>query len=316
MKIIVGIDKVSDIKPLVDAGASSFFCGILSITSNGMFGHRPNTSKYNLKNIDELKEAILVAHQYKKKLFLVLNETKFTNELIPSISSDLKTLDTLGIDAFIVTDLSLIHLCKQLKVKTRLHLSSLAACYNSETVKFYKNLNIARIIIPQQFTPKEYKDVFNNVSDIETEVFFLLYNNCNNIDGICRYHNDDLFTREKSNLPMMPCIFKPKIKTFFGINKKINQKMEELLFHPPVFDHIGYLYDFNKLKVGSVKLGIRGFPIEEKIKRVKYLKELLNHIKKSKSKSLFRQDAEKISLKYDNINWNEKNFLAKQYTTN
>lgn len=312
MNIIIGIDKISDIPPLVNAGANDFFCGVVG-DKNKFLSHRPNTTQYNLNNLSELRQAIKTAHSYNTRLFLVLNETAYTDKEKSLFIKKIKKLDKMCLDAFIVSDLSLIYLCKKLKIKTKLHLSSLAVCSNSESFKFYKNLNISRIIIPQQISPSEYQEIIKNIDNLETEVFFLLYNNCNNIDGICRYHQKYLFTPINTNISLMPCIYKPNINTFLGLKSEFIKKMESLLQKPTSTDYLGYLYDFYKLGVGTVKLGIRGFPINEKIKRVKYLKELINLISTDITKNEFVRHAIKIGNKYENIHWEEKNFLARQY---
>lgn len=315
MKIIIGIDNISDITPLFKAGASDFFCGIVGDEKN-FSNHRPNTTRYNLKNVSELKKALKLAHKLKTRLFLVLNDNVITDKEIKKFTQKIKLLDKLNLDAFIVNDISFIYLCQKIGVITKLHLSSLAICINSETIKFYQNLNISRIIIPQQTTPLEYQQAFVKKNNIDTEVFFHLYNNCNNIDGICRYHNRKILTITKKNIPLMPCIFKPKIDRFLGLDASFYSKIELFLRTPSTFNYLEYLFDFYNLGVGTVKLGIRGYPINEKVKRVTYLKELLDLIKSGITKEEFLNKSKIISNKYENIYWSEKHFLSQQYTVN
>lgn len=315
MKIIIGIDNISDVAPLFKAGASDFFCGLVGDEKN-FSNHRPNTTRYNLKNVSELKKTLKVAHKLKARLFLVLNDNVITNKEVEKFAEKIKLLDGLNLDAFIVSDISFIYLCQKLGIKTKLHLSSLALCLNSESIKFYQDLNISRIIVPQQTTPLEYQQAFAKKDNIETEVFFHLYNNCNNIDGICRYHNRDLLTITNKKIPLMPCIFKPKFNSFFGLKSSFYTKMESLLRTPSTFNYLEYLYDFYNLGVSTVKLGIRGYPINEKIKRVTYLKELIDLIKTGVTKKEFLSRSKIISNKYENIYWSEKHFLSQQYTVN
>lgn len=302
MKIITGFSKIQEISPLIEAGAEELFCGIIANNKNKLYGHRPNTRQYNIGSIEDLKEAIKITHQKNKKINLVVNEGDFSPENIKIIIPIIKDLDNANIDGFITKDLSFLLMCQKEKIKAHVHLSSVAACLNSESIKFFQKLGIKRYILPQQLTPAEFKKI-KNKNKIETEVFFHMVNNCPNIDGLCRFHETELFDFEKSFFFYI-CRLIPKIEPYYSnpIQKMIpNQKSKKTISmvstffqHRQQYDFLDRMYDFFNLNVDYIKLGTRGFPTIEKIKRVKLTKNLLTILEEKLSKNQFKQKAQKL----------------------
>lgn len=303
MNITIGIDKITDITPLSNLGVNEFFCGVIDKSTNGFSNHRPNNNQFNLSNITDLERAIDITHKNKKKIFLALNDNNSHYQHNSQLIKKIQTFDQLNLDGIIINDLSTLVTCKQIKVKTNIHLSSLAICLNSETINFYKKLNVKRIILPHQITPKEYKSIQKNIStNTEVEIFFQKYNACIYIDGLCRYHSKGPFT-PTATMPWRLCSVIPKITTANKSDEIYLPKISSLFKnHLPPLDYFGNLYEFNLLKVKQIKLGTRGYPIDKKIEITKYISELIELLNHHVSKKVFCNLAKKIESKYKNIN--------------
>ncbi|MFC1711968.1 U32 family peptidase, partial [Patescibacteria group bacterium] len=133
MKIIVGISNLIDIKPVFKAGADEVYCSLVADPKTGFYAHRKNIAQFNLRNLSELKKAVKITHKLNKKIYLAVNEIKFTTEQLERATSSIKSMDKIGLDGFIARDISFLLHLNRLNIKAERHLSTLASCFNSET---------------------------------------------------------------------------------------------------------------------------------------------------------------------------------------
>ncbi len=304
MSITAGINTIEDIHALIEyPHVSEFFCGVVGSEADGLYGHRPNTTQYNFSSIEDLKLAIGIAHSYGRKIFLVLNEVWSNYHQMDRLSDRVKTFDDLGFDAFIMNDISLLILCKKISVSTRIHLSSLALCLNSFSIGFYKKIgNISRIILPHQITADEFRQINSIVPNLETEIFFQLYNNCAYIDGLCRYHGSSTETFCRTNRAMsMPCLGMNEVGAMDEKMAEYCKKAQSLLLQPPLIDYAGNLFHFNQLGTEHVKLGTRGISLENKIKLIRFVDEMVSILEKSDGVDEYRKMSKELFKKHNNI---------------
>jgi hypothetical protein len=204
MKITAGITNLSELKHAIDYGAGEVYCGIL-----GVMNHRPLTKEYNFQNLNELVDAIRIAHESNVKIYFLANEL-YRDEEVRNIVVLLKILQRLNIDGVIVRDLALISLLHKSGFEKKLILSSLAGVFNSEALKVYRKLNISRLVLPQHLKVPEIVNMRKKVK-METEVFFGKEEYCKNIDGRCFFHDLDLFQKKRNSyvhFPHMPSSMK------------------------------------------------------------------------------------------------------------
>ena len=117
---------------------------------------------------DEIKEATSFAHNLDKKVYVTVNIV-LHNEELNEVDYYLKKLEDCNVDAIIVSDPAII---KEALEKTNLevHLSTQASTSNIESVKFWKEQGLTRIVLARECSKEEIKEIIDNV-DIEIETF-------------------------------------------------------------------------------------------------------------------------------------------------
>jgi len=130
-----------------------------------MFNLRANASNFTL---DELKEGVSFAHQLQKKVYVTVNIAFHTSEL-KNLTNYLKELDSIGIDAIIISDPAIISIAKEY-TNLELHLSTQQSTLNYEAVEFWKKQGITRIVLGREVSKEEIIEIKRHV-DIEIECF-------------------------------------------------------------------------------------------------------------------------------------------------
>ena len=117
---------------------------------------------------EEIKEATTFAHNLNKKVHVTVNIV-LHNEELKELEDYLKKLEECRVDAIIVSDPAVI---KEALTKTNLevHLSTQASTLNKESVKFWKEQGLSRIVLGRECSKEEIKEIIDNV-DIEIETF-------------------------------------------------------------------------------------------------------------------------------------------------
>lgn len=87
MKLIVPISKVEEVLPIIEAGADELYCGVLPLEwykkyTNVASINRAERMRSNLKNFDELKQIVKMAHSYNIPVSLALNSI-YTEDQYP-----------------------------------------------------------------------------------------------------------------------------------------------------------------------------------------------------------------------------------------
>lgn len=127
---------------------------------------RANANNFS---IDDIKEAVLFAHNLNKKVYVTVN-ILFHNEDLNGLDEYLTTLSKLGVDAFIVSDMSVIKRINELKLKPEIHISTQESSTNKYAFKFWENLNATRVVLGRECSKEDIIDIKNN-TNLELEVF-------------------------------------------------------------------------------------------------------------------------------------------------
>lgn len=135
------------------------------------FGGYDYSLRANANNfsVDDIKEAVEFAHGLGKRVYVTVN-ILFHNEDLNGLDEYLITLDKLGIDAYIVSDMAVIKRIRNLNLKPEIHISTQESSVNKETVKFWKEMGATRVVLGRECSREDIKDIRDNV-DIELEVF-------------------------------------------------------------------------------------------------------------------------------------------------
>ena len=130
------------------------------------YGLRANATNFSK---EEIKEACKFAHKLHKKVYLTLNIV-FHNEDMNEVEEYIDEVVSSGIDAFIVSDPFIISYIKEKHNNVEVHLSTQNSTTNYETVKFFKNEGVDRIVLARELSLKEIKEIIDKTK-IDIEVF-------------------------------------------------------------------------------------------------------------------------------------------------
>ena len=180
MRILCPINNIKELKPLIEEGADEFYCGVVD---NISLNDRPNNSKFNLKNINELKKAVNIVKKHDKKIYLALNNISL--EIKDSLKL-IKKIKLLGFDGVIVANMLLLDYIKKLDLNLEVYLSCLNGVLNSETLNFFNKFSITGVHFPRHLSLKNINDLLKN-KKIDYSVF--IFNGmCINIESFCSMH--------------------------------------------------------------------------------------------------------------------------------
>lgn len=130
------------------------------------YGMRANAVNFS---IDQIKEACTFAHGLNKKVFLTLNIV-FHNEDVEGVYDYIKEVVDAGIDAFIVSDPSIISYIKDNFKNVEVHLSTQNSTTNYESVLFFKEQGVDRVVLARELNKEQIKEVIDKTG-IDIEVF-------------------------------------------------------------------------------------------------------------------------------------------------
>ena len=151
---------------------------------------RANANNFS---IEEIKEACLFAHNLNKKVYLTLNIV-FHNEDLENVNSFIKEVVDAGIDAFIVSDPFIIKYIKD-NFDVEVHLSTQGSTTNVESVKYWKNEGVDRVVLAREVSIKEIEEIYKE-TELDLEVF-IHGAMCTFYSGRCCLSN--YFTNRDSN---------------------------------------------------------------------------------------------------------------------
>ena len=132
-------------------------------------------SNFNLRtksdnfSIDDFIESIALAKKLNKKIYLTLNSYLHQRD-IGNFISYLKEISQLKFDGYIVSDLGVMSLLKNIIPDSIIHISTQANVLNSESVAMYESFGASRIILARECSLSEIKSIRES-TQLEIEVF-------------------------------------------------------------------------------------------------------------------------------------------------
>lgn len=142
----------------------------------------------NAKNftLEEIKETVKYAHNLNKKVYVTVNIV-FHDEDFQGLENYLKYLDSVNVDAIIVSDIAVMNLWQKLSLKMELHVSTQASTLNKETALFYKELGATRVVLARECLKDNIKEI-KDYTSLELEAF-IHGAMCTSISGRCIMSN-------------------------------------------------------------------------------------------------------------------------------
>ena len=135
---------------------------------------------------EEIKEATKFAHSLNKKVYVTVNIV-LHDENIDGLKEYLLFLDSVDVDAIIVSDIYIMNLWKELNLKMELHVSTQASALNKETALFYKELGASRVVLAREASEEDIKEIKDYTGlDLEAFIHGAM---CTSISGRCIMSN-------------------------------------------------------------------------------------------------------------------------------
>lgn len=123
-----------------------------------------------IKTFDELKETISQLHSLDKKAYLTMNifprniDIKVFERVVEQVSS-------LWADAVIFSDPWTYNIIRRYLPDMPLHLSTQTSTLNYESVQFWYDLGVKRVVLARELNIKEIEQIKKNVPNMELEIF-------------------------------------------------------------------------------------------------------------------------------------------------
>ncbi|WP_068774214.1 U32 family peptidase [Paenibacillus sp. FJAT-26967] len=156
--------------------------------------------KYGLRSsadnftFEEMREGVEFANRYGAKVFVATNIYAH-NEDIEGLDEYLQELEKAGIAAIITADPLIIDTARRVAPKMEVHLSTQQSVMNWQTVQFWKEEGIERVVLAREVSMTEIDEIKQHV-DVEIEAF-IHGAMCSSYSGRCVLSNH--FTDRDSN---------------------------------------------------------------------------------------------------------------------
>jgi len=226
-------------------------------------------------SIQEAEVALKLLHSKDKKGYVTLNIYPYSEEYreLLEVAHD---LEAVGADAFIVSDLGVLHELKKAGIKTPLHISTQANTMSAQTIMAYAALGAKRVNLARELTIQQIASIQASVKGkVETEVF-IHGAVCFSYSGRCAI--SDYMTGRKANRGECthPCRWK------YAVVEETRQGE----YYPVAEDDRG-LYIFNNKDLALfpyvkelTDLGVTSFKIEGRMKTIHYIATVVSLYKK------------------------------------
>ncbi len=158
-ELLAPAGSLDKLKVAVDYGADAVYLAGLK------FGLRSAAENFTTQ---ELEEGVKYAHERNAVVYTVINGFLHDQDLA-ELPEFVKTLESLGIDAIIASDLGVIKTIKD-NSNIPIHLSTQASCLNVESAKFWKKQGVERVVLGRETSIKEAGKI-KREAEVEVEMF-------------------------------------------------------------------------------------------------------------------------------------------------
>ncbi|KJR41289.1 peptidase, U32 family [Candidatus Magnetoovum chiemensis] len=148
------------LKTALHYGADAVYLGSAAFSLRAMAGNFTS---------DEIKNAVEYTHNVKKKVYVTINIFPHNKDLT-AIKEHIEELKELKPDGFIISDIGVISLAKEIAPEIPIHVSTQANITNVQAAKVYEKLGAKRLVLSRELTIDEIKQIRDGVS-LELECF-------------------------------------------------------------------------------------------------------------------------------------------------
>ena len=162
VELLAPAGDLEKLKMAIIYGADAVYLG------GEAFGLRKASKNFTLEDI---KEGVEFAHERDKKVYVTLNIVPH-NEDLEGLEDYVISLKQINVDAVIVSDPGIFTIIKRTVPDMPIHISTQASVTNYETIMFWYNLGIRRVVLARELSFKEIGDITKKIpDDLEIEAF-------------------------------------------------------------------------------------------------------------------------------------------------
>jgi U32 family peptidase len=271
IELLAPAGDLARLKVAIDYGADAVYIG------GQNYSLRANAHNFSLT---DLKKAVNYAHMLHKKVYVTVNIVLHNADLL-GLKKYLLALDKIGVDAIIVSDIVVMKLHQELKLKMALHISTQASILNEEAIKFYQSLGAKRFVLAREAS-KETIETIKKTTGAELECFVhgamctsfsgrcvlsnyatLRDSNRGGCVQVCRFnfnvpYTDNIYSITPKDLNMVPYI---KEMMAVGVNSfKVEGRMRSIYYIATVIST--YRSIINKISNNTLTLAYTNYYLD------------------------------------------------------
>ena len=255
-----------EVELLAPAGTFDIFNKVIHSGADAVYfggkilNMRMHKKDHNFSN-EEIIEAVKIAHSLNKKVYITFNNMFDQKDLNDAVEY-LKFLESVGPDALIIQDLSILELINNLNLNLTLHASVMMNVHNLETIKLLRENGITRVVASRDMDLKTIKTLHAK-TDMEFE-YFVHGDMCVSHGAQCLYSAMLFGKSSNRGLCMKPCRWNFSIKQNGLIyDTEYPMAVKDMC----MYEHIPELID----------AGVVSFKIEGRMRDSDYLINLINY---------------------------------------
>jgi putative protease len=236
-KLLSPVKSLDGAIRVINAGADEIYCDVVKTEIKDFSLYRGTLSE--IPSYEELEKIVKYAHSKNVNVFIATNIPFITNGIEKAMKKHIRTCSDYGVDGFIIGELGILSLIKEMNIKTKLIASSYTEAMNYKAVSFLERIGFERVILERHLTIREISEIVRN-SNIEVEImihgsevidlkypctiFYDVYN-LNNNKMICRKQILDAYTF--CSICKLPELVSTGVSGFKIVGRELNEVYQE-----------------------------------------------------------------------------------------
>lgn len=160
LELLAPAGSMEALRAAVQNGADAVYLGA------GAFNARMGARNFTE---EELPEAVAYCHIRGAKVHLTLNTLASDLEM-PDVAGTIRKAAAAGVDAFIVQDLGIVSLCREIAPEVPVHASTQMSIHSLDGVRQAAALGVSRVVLSRELPAREIEYICRQ-SPVEIEVF-------------------------------------------------------------------------------------------------------------------------------------------------